>query len=236
MRAQALVIGIDKYRHTNWNLTGAVRDAVAFADWTVKAGGVNPADLTLLLSPPGEVKNAKRATRKAVLEAFHQLQTGAARAADRFWFYYAGHGLAPPGRDPAAGPLIVPADVDDIDFYVNQEPVGLEVFRGAMQDVPPRQQFYFLDCCRDVIAIKDKVLSQTLLWDIREIDDDKLSTQAVFLGTTAGQKAKEIRGHGLFGRALLAALQGLGPNLEPVPPALAKRRGCGSSSMIWSSS
>lgn len=219
MRAHALVIGIDKYKHTKWNLTGAVRDAVAFAEWTVRAGGVDPADLTLLLSPIGDVNNAKRATRKAILEAFHKLQKGAAKDVDRFWFYYAGHGLAPPGSDPAAGPLIVPADVDDIDFYVNQEPVGLEVFRDAMQNVPPSEQFYFLDCCRDAIAIKDKVLSQTLLWNVRGTDDDKLSTQAVFLGTTAGQKAKEIRGHGLFGRALLAALQGLGPNLVPVPPA-----------------
>lgn len=218
MSACALVIGIDKYRHKEWNLTGAVRDAVAFADWAVEAGGVDPANLTLLLSPLGEMKNAKRATRRAILQAFHQLEKGAARDFDRLWFYYAGHGLAPPGQDPAAGPLIVPADVDDIDFYVNQEPVGLEVFRGAMQNVPPGNQFYFVDACRDAIAIKDKLLSQMLLWDVRGIDDDRLSTQALFLGTTAGQKAKEVRGHGLFGRALLAALKGLGPNLLPGPP------------------
>jgi V8-like Glu-specific endopeptidase len=222
MRAHALVIGIDRYPKSAWNLTGAVKDAREFAEWVVKAGGVAPEDLTLLLSPVGDAKGASRATRKAILEAFHKYEKGAAKDAERFWFYYAGHGLAAPGQDTAAGPLVVPADVKDIDFYVNQEPVGLEIFRGAMQDVPPRQQFFFVDACRDVLPVtSNKSLVQQLAWDVRRIDDDKLSTQAVFLGTTAGQKSKEVRGKGIFGRALLTALRGLGPQLRPpaAPPS-----------------
>ena len=61
----ALVIGIDEYDNADWNLTGAVADATAFAEWVVKAGGVDPANLTLLLSPVGNVPNAKRATADA---------------------------------------------------------------------------------------------------------------------------------------------------------------------------
>ena len=229
MRAHALVIGIDRYPKSEWNLTGAVRDALEFADWVVKAGGVAPENLTLLLSPVGDAKGAKKATRKAILEAFHKYEKGGAKDADRFWFYYAGHGLAAPGQDTAAGPLVVPADVKDIDFYVNQEPVGLELFRGAMQDVLPKQQFFFIDACRDVLpATSNKSLVQQLAWDVRKIDDDQLSTQAVFLGTTAGQKSKEVRGKGLFGRALIAALRGLGPQLRapssPPPPGETLRR------------
>jgi hypothetical protein len=51
MRAHAIVIGVDSYTKPEWCLTGAVRDAIAFARWAVTAGGVDPDDLTLLLSP-----------------------------------------------------------------------------------------------------------------------------------------------------------------------------------------
>ena len=229
MRAHALVIGIDRYPKPAWNLTGAVKDALEFANWVVKAGGVAPENLTLLLSPVGDVQGAKRATRKAINDAFQKYQNGAAKDADRFWFYYAGHGLAAPGQDTAAGPLVVPADVKDINYYVDQEPVGLELFRGRMQDVLPKQQFFFVDACRDVLPpTSNKSLVQQLSWDVRKIDDDQLSTQAVFLGTTAGQKSKEVRGKGLFGRALIAALRGLGPQLRapaaPPPPGEKLRR------------
>ena len=229
MKAHALVIGIDRYPKSEWNLTGAVKDALDFAEWVVKAGGVAPENLTLLLSPVGDAKGAKKATRKAILEAFHKFEKGAAKDAERFWFYYAGHGLAAPGQDTSAGPLVVPADVNDIEFYINQEPVGLEIFRGAMQDVLPKQQFFFIDACRDVLPVtSNKSLVQQLAWDVRKIDDDQLSTQAVFLGTTAGQKSKEVRGKGLFGRALITALRGVGPQLRgpssPPPPGEKFRR------------
>lgn len=246
MRAHAIVIGIDEYKRSEWCLTGAVRDAVAFAHWTVEAGGVDPADLTLLLSPcPDDVSLTERlktkdgssdlsarvklATREAIAKTFFMYQAGFGKDADRLWFYYAGHGLAPPAQAPTAGPLVVPADVEDLDYYVNAEPVGLETFRGAMEDVAPKEQFYFIDACRDVLPpIGNKVLSQQLVWDVSNIEARNLSTQVIFPATTAGQRAKELRGHGLFGKALLAALRGLGPELRPpvapVPPGQVARR------------
>jgi hypothetical protein len=85
-----------------------------------------------------------------------------------------------------------------------------------MEDVAPKEQFYFVDACRDVLPpVGSKVLTQQLLWDVRNVDDERLATQAIFLATTAGKRAKELRGHGLFGRALVAALRGLGPQLRP---------------------
>jgi hypothetical protein len=233
MRAHAIVIGIDAYTKPEWCLTGAVRDAIAFARWAVSAGGVELDDLTLLLSPlatdpplvdrlqalNGVADLSARVaspTRAAIAQTFYAYQTGKAKTADRLWVYYGGHGLAPAGHGTAAGPLIVPADVDNLDYYVNIEPVGLDTFREAMEDVPPKQQFYFVDACRDVLPpIGNKVLTQQLLWDVRNVDDEQLATQAIFLATTAGKRAKELRGHGLFGRALLAALRGLGPQLRP---------------------
>jgi hypothetical protein len=240
MRAHAIVIGIDGYSHAEWRLTGAVRDAIAFARWAVTAGGVGPADLTLLLSPladdpplgerlqadggaPDLSDRVRPATRDAIAKTFYAYQTGAGKDVDRLWFYYGGHGVAAAGQGTTAGPLIVPADVDDLNYYVNLEPIFLETFRGFMEDLPPKEQFYFVDACRDVLPpVGNKSLSQQLIWDVRNVDDDDLATQAIFFATTAGSRAKELRGHGLFGRALIAALRGLGPNLSPPaapPPA-----------------
>lgn len=129
---------------------------------------------------------------------------------------------ATPGRDRS----IVPCDVANIDDYLNETPIGLEVFRGQMENVGPKEQVFFVDACRNAIPLKNnRILAQQVLWDVRGIDDDKLSTQAILLGTTAGQKAKEVRGRGLFGRALIAGLKGLGPDLRPpaAPPAVNER-------------
>ena len=86
MNAHALVIGIDRYPNSEWNLTGAVKDALDFAKWVLESGGVAEENLTLLLSPVGDAKGAKKATRKAIIEAFHKFQKGAAKDADRFLY------------------------------------------------------------------------------------------------------------------------------------------------------
>src|ERR1044072_2865527 len=230
MKAHAVIIGIDHYPHPEWNLTGAVRDAIAFARWCVTAGGVDPKYLTLLLSsdpnqPLPELLKAQQASpdlsaqdanESNIKDVLWNYRSGGGKNADRLWFYYAGHGLAPPADSPDAGPIIVPADVSNLERYLGESPIGLEIFRSAMADVnPPNEQFYFVDACRDVLEVKgNKVLSQQLLWDVRKIKDDQLATQCVLFATTAGNKAKEIRGNGLFSRALMAALRGLGPTLR----------------------
>lgn len=242
MRAHAIVIGIDGYKKPEWCLTGAVRDAVAFARWAVKMGNVHPDDLTLLLTPregdtplPDQLGSSdlaarvKPATREAIKKAFQTYEEGIGGEVDRLWFYYAGHGLAPPGDGPSAGPLVVPSDMEDLDSYVRYDKLGLEEFREAMQDRPPKEQFYFIDACRDVLQPKgNKVLTQQFFWDVQKLDDKSLATQAIFPATTAGQKSKELRSKGLFSRALMKALSGLGPELKgpdaPPPPGVAPRR------------
>ena len=249
MNAHAVVIGIDSYPNPDWNLTGAVRDAVSFARWCVTAGGVDPQDLTLLLSvtpggpslaellkaeqgAPDLSARAKVADEKNIRNALWDYRTGKGKDASRLWFYYAGHGLAPPTGSPDDGPIVVPADIDNLERYLgDQQPISLEIFRGAMADVnPPNEQFFFVDACRDVLEVSgNKSLTQQLVWDVRKINDAKLATQCVLFGTTAGNKAREIRGNGLFSRALMAALRGLGPELRnprtlPLPGQVPRKR------------
>ena len=236
MGAHAIVIGIDHYARPEWQLTGAVRDALRFVAWVTTAGGVADDDLHLLLAPapttkPSDLKEAAapkqdlvyRAvlpTKDAIQRLLHSYYRGkAGDEADRLWVYYAGHGLAPPAASPEAGPLIVPCDVDDLTYYLDEgPPIGLELHRQRMQNAPPRQQFYIVDACRDVIDVADgQVVTQALIWDPPKDDaafSSSLATQVVFLASTAGERAREVRGQGVFAKVLLAGLRGGGPELS----------------------
>ena len=217
MRAHAVVIGVDHYPgHPDWDLKGATRDALNFAAWVTKYGGVAAGDLTLLLSPPPGQTPAGVAfgmpDRRTIHDTLDEyLDKRKARGADRFWFYYAGHGLAPAGGGPGEGPLMVPMDTHSL----KHDTIGMELFRQSMQDVEPKEQFYFIDACRDVLDVKEsKTLTQRFYWDPRDINDNKLATQVVFFATTVGKKAKELRGQGIFSRVLLTALHGMGPQMQ----------------------
>jgi V8-like Glu-specific endopeptidase len=216
MRAHAVVIGIDHYpANPHWDLKGATRDAVNFAGWVTKYGGVAASDLTLLLSPqPGQVPAGPafgKPDRRTINDTLDAYLDRKARGTDRFWFYYAGHGLAPTGAGPSEGPLMVPMDTHSL----KHDAIAMELFRQAMQDIEPKEQLYFIDACRDVLDVNaSKTFTQRLYWDPRDINDNKLATQVVFLATTVGKKAKELRGQGIFSRVLLTALNGMGPRLE----------------------
>src|SRR5690349_5749704 len=144
MRAHAVIIGIDHYpEHPEWDLKGTTRDALNFADWVTKYGGVAAADLTLLLSPPPDQIPAgitfgrpDQATIYETIDAYSDQHK--AKGTDRFWFYYAGHGLAPPGGGPSEGPLMVPMDTRSL----KRQTISMEEFRQSMQDVEPKEQFY----------------------------------------------------------------------------------------------
>ncbi|HEY6179107.1 MAG TPA: caspase family protein [Kofleriaceae bacterium] len=227
----AIVIGIDHYAVDAWGLNGAVRDALAFARWAVGSGGVATTDLSLLLSArpaePPDIKGlvapveATRVNLLKVLQAFKLKAAG--KGADRLYFFYAGHGLSAPGRAPSIGPLIIPADTDDADAYIDAGPIGMDDFREAMQAQPPKEQIYFVDACRDAVPMRGaSVQTQSRFWDVSKTTSDELATQAVLLATTAGQRAKEIRGRGVFSKVLIKGLQGIGPRLDE-PLAYAAR-------------
>jgi hypothetical protein len=121
-----------------------VRDALAFARWAVGAGGVATADLSLLLSPrPDEPprteglvapREATRVNLLKVLQAFKLKAAG--KGADRLYFFYAGHGLSAPGGSPSSGPLIIPADTDDAELYIDAGPIGMGDFTTRAGPAP----------------------------------------------------------------------------------------------------
>ena len=236
MTSHAIVIGIDAHADPAWQLTGAARDALRFAGWALAHGGVAPPDLTLLISPAASFTPANQLAaiggNQTVLDAAQPATTDAIRkalfaysdrnrgaGADRFWFFYAGHGAAPPGDDPSAGPVLVPADIDDIAVYLDGGPIGVEVFRDKMLAAAPSEQIYFLDACRQVIDPKTTVtMTNVAVWSpvaIKAAIEKGVPTQAAVFATSTGQHAVEVRGRGIFTKHLLQALGGCGPKLLP---------------------
>lgn len=220
MSDRALVIGLDAYDNKAWELRAAVRDALAFAKWVTApgAGRATEETLTLLLSPhpdrPVTDVKFQLATDDAIWHALQDHKKNGA-GAQRLWFFYAGHGLAPPGGGPDEAPVVVPSDVKDLDRYLSR-PIDLGSWIREMQVRQPEYQVYFVDACRGIVVSEDVVTAmKTLFFDLSRIKPDAQARQAVLLATTAGQLANEQGLHGLFGGALIDGLQGTGPALEP---------------------
>ena len=222
MTDRALVIGLDAYHKDAWQLRAAVRDSLAFAKWVTApgAGRATEETLTLLLSPhpdrPVDDVEFQPATADRIRRALYDHKKNGA-GAERFWFFYAGHGLAPAGGGPDEAPVIVPEDVEDVDFY-RSNPIDLSTWIREMQVSSPEFQVYFVDACRGIVVSEDVVTAtRTLYFDLSKSKPDGQARQAVLFATTAGALANEQGLHGLFGGALIDGLQGKGPALEPKP-------------------
>jgi hypothetical protein len=212
-RPRALVIGIDAYSNPAWGLTGAVRDALAFADWVTRAGGVAPADLRLLLSPvpdapppavPAGSPASQPATSQAIVDAIADLtDLGTADGGDRLYFYYAGHGALLIDRKPYE-PILVPAD------YVNPKRhglllIGFSQVMPALEAAPFEEQIFFIDACRD-FSLKD--YEQPLGPSVGAYKPvEGKARQYVLYSVAPGQQAAEA-GVGIWTTTLLDGLEG----------------------------
>lgn len=153
MASRAIVLGIDAYERPEWKLSAAVADAMRFARWALDHGGVVPENLTLLLSPePGTTVDLpyEAATRGAIEDAITPFLRGRADGDDRLYVYCAGHGVSAPGVT-AGGvqqPVLIPADVTSLEerSYLL---LGFSDVIPRLLDAGPREQFFFIDACRD---------------------------------------------------------------------------------------
>lgn len=230
MPDHAIVIGIDSYKQSKWSLSAAVRDAVNFARWVTEenAGRATEQTLTLLLSPKTGKAPAGLSWRSATRDAIHKVLDRYARKnagdqADRLWFFYAGHGVMPPGEGADIPPVLVPEEVEDIDDYLFDNKLELKKYLGPLQLAKPNTQIYFIDACRGIVQPDDDFTATTRIhFDLSKLSGGTgaVSQQVLLCATTAGQLANEVGLHGLFGKALLEGLAGRGPELKPDPEKL----------------
>ncbi|MEV5106821.1 hypothetical protein ACFQ7G_35335 [Streptomyces massasporeus] len=103
-RVHAVVVGVERYpRHADWDLPGAVDDALRFYKW-LRKGGVPEGNIQLLLAPDetsrasldalagaGELTWRQTWGRDALMDAFTQGLDG--RTGDLLYLYWGSHGV-----------------------------------------------------------------------------------------------------------------------------------------------
>jgi hypothetical protein len=211
-RRRALIIGVDGYANEAWRLDGAVRDALAFAGWVIKTGGVAPEDVRLLLSPapgaappvlPAGVPAAGPATSQGIIDALAFLRRlKPEEGGDRVYVYYAGHGAALPQWNTE--PILIPVDFSDPETHSHLL-LGFSRIIPYLTPAPFGEQLFFFDACRDLGLPGYEPPLQSPVGPYRPVQG--AVRQYVLYGVAPGQRAVQI-GTGIWTAALLDALEG----------------------------
>ena len=211
MNAAAVVIGCDGY--SSQPLTSCIRDAEAFRSTLVDLGLVVPAEVRLLTWP--QIEGALLASSDEIRRALRFFFDASGDAYDRLYVYFAGHGLLfrRPGVGHAYGTAIVPGDVnvDDIRGQAYKL-IDVREVLDELGDVGPREQFYFVDACRD-LRVEPPASVGALNWNSRERVGPRAQSllyAVAELGTALGVRD----GLGVMTEQLLDALRGRGVALD----------------------
>lgn len=216
----AIVIGINQY---DWNpsacLKGAVPDALRVVEWLLDQNGGNVAhnNIFLLLSlskedniPKGLGLNIYPASKGGITAAIKMLVNQSSGEGDRLFFYYAGHGMgATFGTDQA----LIPSDFTDLD---QNRSISLRSIVEVLNTTQFKEQFFFIDACRNIPWEDDDFLMGDLTWRRKRRDPNLPPiNQFVFKSTSQGVKAAEIqeanKANGIFTEILLDGLtKGIG--------------------------
>lgn len=210
----AVVIGIDQYWKPEACLKGAVRDALKMREWLLdpQGGGVLPKNLALLLAPtpgapfPLELKYdlPTRTNIRRKLEDLiqHSITDG---GGERFYFYYAGHGLLSRINFENES-AITTADFDDLN---TDNSITLGSLYERIKAVPIRDQFFFFDACRNIPWKREIKLGEYPVPGGLPVS--QAPNQYVLYATSPGLTAAEMRYAGNEGGAFTdALLRGLG--------------------------
>ncbi len=215
----AIVIGIDQYWTPNATLRGAVSDALKMRDWLLSptGGNVLPQNLFLLLGPALSSKvpsgvpfsNADQAT---IIGACQLLARKSGGRGDRLFFHYSGHGLAVRVNNLFREDAVIPVDFTDA---LPIRSLGLRSITEFFQATQIRNQFFFIDACRNMPWEGTKQFRIGEMPSAPEPDPTLPPVQQfVFHATSPGVKAAEIseagNERGAFTEALLDGLRGRG--------------------------
>jgi len=146
MNSAAVIVGIDQYIESP--LTSAVNDAKSFRQILLDLALVDESRIKMLTTPLGD--SHELAERDNIANTLYDFYARG-ESCDRFFFFYAGHGLMAlaDGAQSIARTTLVSSDVQvferDGAKLLNFEEI-LDKFRQS----GPSEQFYFIDACRDL--------------------------------------------------------------------------------------
>jgi Caspase domain len=211
MSAVAVIIGVDDYPQQP--LTSALNDALAFRRALLELELVREEEVILLTAPaqPGG-DLATRESINAVLKEVHDRGS----AADRFYFYYAGHGLSAfvDAAHAVTQTALVPPDIGDLSANSNLL-INFDDFRSRLEKAGPREQFFFVDACRDLAFADRPANLPTLGWPAAsETRPDQTSQAALFAVSQGGKAIGTADGMGVMTEHLIDAMHGRGVALD----------------------
>jgi hypothetical protein len=205
----ALVIGVDAYSDDVGPLTSAVNDARRFGETLVETGMVEEDDVTLLVGEPGSPDAADSASiKKALLRVYRN-----GSDIDRFFFYFAGHGLLAfrDGAQTEPISVLLPIDVATLSDDGDKMLVFDEVL-SYLRLAGPKEQLYFLDACRNLPYEKQPKYG-SLGWD-REPPGPTRAQAVLYAVSLMGEALAAQDGFGAMSDALVGALAAEGCALD----------------------
>ena len=196
-----IVVGINQYKNSKYNLNYAEADALSFKDALKKNCG------KVMTNCQEYYVTNEKAIKGGITEAFDKV-IASAKPEDVFLFYYAGHGVVSEANEF----YLVPHDVTQIygnDGSLAQKGISATDLRNYSTQVKAQKQLFILDACHSSGALTAVV--QRGAAEEKAIAQLARSTGTHWL-TAAGteQYASEFTelGHGVFTYVLLQAFKG----------------------------
>ena len=200
--AYGVIVGVENYSVTGMSpVQYAHTDAEAFAETLTTHLGVPEANVSLWLDGDATRTNLEIELPRIVDKLGEE---------DRFYFFYAGHGLYCMGSNRLTA-------WDTHPQHLHETTVDLEkILLKPLRSRPCRSSLIFVDACadkivdpatssRDVTSDMDEHQFRDFVRDVEHV--------AAFFACSKGEKSRSLKslGHGIWSYHLLRALQGLEP-------------------------
>ncbi|MEO6523038.1 MAG: caspase family protein [Mucilaginibacter sp.] len=149
MSSYAIVIGINHYtppqRDGLKTLFGAIPDSQKVYDWLIGPGGLPAANCKLIQSGPDPLTPIKNLIDRAISDIVRTVVERDNRNADRFYFYFAGHGMGIQGDRENNGMCMA-----DWDEYMRDAATlsSSEYKRKFINEGLFKEVVMWMDCCR----------------------------------------------------------------------------------------
>ncbi|NEQ85600.1 MAG: NB-ARC domain-containing protein,Caspase domain-containing protein, partial [Moorea sp. SIO2I5] len=206
-KTYGLIVGIENYQATNWNVNGPVRDAIKFADWLLLQG-VPTDNIRLCLSPLSEnselVNNFEITSKPATEHNLVNIITNdlSQKTGELLFIFWAGHGLITSERNRR----LLCADASKTNWQ-NLDFNSLLLLLGSDAFKIPHHICIVDACANYVLESKGR---PTILGGkhFNSGQPRKNSQQFVLLATREGEKARVNRSEktGYFSQAVRKAL------------------------------
>jgi uncharacterized caspase-like protein len=199
-----VVVGIQEFRNSNYNLTYPVKDAQLFAETLSKYSAplFEKIDVKLLITPA-------QTTREALLQALKDMQANAGPD-DLFVFYVASHGIADDGEY-----FLITSNVGSASTeHLRSDAVSKEELTALVANIPATKKLMVIDTCH-ADALGTALQTGLLTRGLDEVTALKILSRAVgttvLAASTSTQQALEgYQGHGLFTFVVAEGLSGKG--------------------------